>query len=56
MIFSLENICAKLQDKVNSSQLYIITMDEEEEIHQDGFTIHAMPIWKMLQRPHTAQV
>lgn len=32
------------------SQLYIITMDEEEEIHQDGFTIHVMPIWKVLLR------
>ena len=48
MIFSLENICAKLQDKVNSSQLYIITMDEEEEIKLDGCTIQVIPIWKML--------
>lgn len=36
--------------RYNCSQLYIITMDEEEEIHQDGFTIHMIPIWKMLLR------
>lgn len=42
--------------RYDCSQLYIITMDEEEEIKQDGYTIQVIPIWKMLLRRHTAQI
>ena len=34
--------------RYDGSQLYIITMDEEEEIKLDGCTIQVIPIWKML--------
>ena len=34
--------------RYSCSQLYIITMDEEEEINLDGTTIQIMPIWKLL--------
>jgi len=34
--------------RYDCSQLYIITIDEEEEIKLDGYTILVIPIWKML--------
>ena len=34
--------------RYSCSKLYIITMDEEEEINLEGTTIQIMPIWKLL--------
>ena len=41
--------------RYDCSRSYIITMDEEEKIQQDGFTIHVVPIWKLLLIPHATQ-
>ena len=34
--------------RFDCKELFIITMDEEEEINIDNNTIHIMPLWKML--------